>query len=497
MMAYDGRIQGRTDIFKEGSNRPEDAAYIAAYIAPSLGQPPSVVASAYLQSQRNVQTVLGRQIGTSLHKEHKPDHRAVCRIRGETALLTALRSTSSTDALFTLARIYDAAHIALCKNYVAAKKGKSHNVELLRDPCVDISRLTGELSENPRKRHDDIDLGAREGEPNVLHATWTPVCSMSFDQLPILQSLSALLPGEVSPGREYAGIGGGGGSDIISASLLGHLLRRSGKEMNLLISTRTWRTGSQGKVGTQLGIKREVHQHGGPAMLGGKPVEGTYRITSDTSTEGRDLETVPIQHHKHVYLVLDQAEETQSIAENDTADLPYQFRAVLSQGRNLDTVIVVDTGGDVFGGDFPGFSTPDQDVRVQCAVAQLRDSYPNLVTAILAPGVDAPADAPEKAKLAGGKVYKLTPEESALLLDILCQEYQMNGSNPDRYGKTNLCLQAALRGQQGWTCLDLPAHVVDTWENPWSCFAYIRECMRDIIFMPLLQLLPLIDSRPI
>jgi hypothetical protein len=34
---------------------------------------------------------------------------------------------------------------------------------------------------------------------------------------------------------------------------------------------------------------------------------------------------------------------------------------------------------------------------------------------------------------------------------------------------------------------------VNTWENPWSSFAYIRECMSDIILMPLKDLLPLID----
>jgi len=306
-----------------------------------------------------------------------------------------------------------------------------------------------------------------------------------------------LLPGEKSAAVEYAGVGGGGGSDIVSASLLGHLLRRAGKEMNLLVSTRTWRTGSQGKKGSKLGVKREIRQHGGPAMLGGNIVGGTYRITQETQSEGRDLETVPIRKHEDVFIVLDQGEEIGDIAEEDKATLLSQFRAVLAQRRPVDTVIVVDTGGDVFGGNSPNFATPDQDIRVQRAMSQLSDAYPNLVTAVLAPGVDAPNDAPEKAQKAGGKVYRPTNDEKTMLLDLMVREYEMDGSSPDRFGKTALCLQERLKGKLGWTSLNLPEHVVNTWENPWSSFVFIRECMSDIILMPLMDLLPLIDPTPL
>ena len=220
---------------------------------------------------------------------------------------------------------------------------------------------------------------------------------------------------------------------------------------------------------------------------------GTYRIKEETYSEGRDLETVPIHRHRDIFIVLDQGEETEEIPEEEKAELTVQFRAVLAQRHPLDTVIVVDTGGDVFGSNSPGFSTPGQDIRVQRAIARLSDVYPNLVTAVLAPGVDAPSDAPEKAEKAGGKVYKPKPEEQALLLALLTREYQMDGSNPSRFGKTSSCLQARLRGERGWTSLNLPKHVVDTWENPWSSFAYIRECVSDIILMPLRELLPLID----
>jgi hypothetical protein len=400
---------------------------------------------------------------------------------------------SLMQAFFTLARVYDAGHIAICENYASAKRGQPYNAGLLSDPCLDVSQLTDGILEDSQKIHDDIEAISSDEDPRILRAIWAPVAAMSFDNLPILKSLSALLPGEMSASREYAGIGGGGGSDVISASLLGHLLRLHGKEMDLVVSTRTWRTGSQGNKGSKLGVEREIHKHGGPAILNDKLVGGTYRIKEETYSEGRDLETVPIHHHKDIFIVLDQGEETKDIPENEKAELPEQFRAVLAQRHPLDTVIVVDTGGDVFGGNSPGFSTPDQDIRVQRAIAHLSDVYPNLVTAVIAPGVDAPVDAPDKAEKAGGKVYKPTPDEQTLMLDLLAREYQMDGSNPNRFGKTTLCLQARLRGQRGWTSLNLPQHVVNTWDNPWSSFAYIRECMSDIIFMPLKDLLPLID----
>jgi hypothetical protein len=119
----------------------------------------------------------------------------------------------------------------------------------------------------------------------------------------------------------------------------------------------------------------------------------------------------------------------------------------------------------------------------------------NLVTAVVTPGVDAPSDAPQKAFSAGGKVYKPTEDEKGMLLDLLANKYKMDGSDPSRFGKTTLALQARLRGVVGWTSLDLPEHVVDTWENPWNSFVYIRECMSDIILMPTTQLLPLIEPK--
>ncbi|KAK7917886.1 hypothetical protein LTR80_012145 [Exophiala xenobiotica] len=305
---------------------------------------------------------------------------------------------------------------------------------------------------------------------------------MTFDHLPKLQSLSSLLPGEQASSHRYAGVGGGGGSDVISASLLGHLLQRHGKQMDVLISTRTWATGSQG-------VKREVYNHDGPAMgVGGRPVSGTFRVASNTYTEGRDLEALLVRHHEMIYLVLDQAESKSDIPEADRVTLEEQFGVILAQpGPLVQTVLTVDTGGDVFGADWTGSSTPEQDLRVQKAMTFLKASY-NLVTAVVAPGIDAPEDAPVKAANADGVVYRPTPEERMMLLDLLINDYRMDGSDPRYFGKTNLALQAGLKGVLGWTSVDLPDFVVDTWDNPWSSFVYIRECMSDVVLMSTVQL---------
>ncbi|KAK5044371.1 hypothetical protein LTR84_011321 [Exophiala bonariae] len=469
---------------------------LSEVLADLLGVSLSEISGSLAESPPNVKVILSRQLGGRSQKPensvNSPD-RPVCQILGEHEFLKAINTTALARRLFTLARVYDAGHMVICKYLASAKRGKAHDADLLNQPCLDIGALSQGILNSSHTIEDDIDVSLSESRPEVLCATWSAVPVMSFSHLPRLHSLSNILPGEQSASREYAGVGGGGGSDVISASLLGHLLRRSGKEMNLLISTRTWRTGSQGAKGSKMGVKREIHKHGGPAYSHGKMVSGTYRVTKNTYSEGRDLETIPIDHHEDIFIVLDQGEESNDIPEDEKTDLALQFEAVLAARSRIDTVVIVDTGGDVFGGNSPGFSTPDQDVRAQRAAASLSHLYRKLVTAVLAPGVDAPLDAEAKAEKAGGMVYHPTAEEQDLLLDLLVREYQMDGSNPSRFGKTSLCLQAALRGERGWTSLNLPRHVIDTWDNPWSSFTFIRDCMTDIILMPLTRLLPLID----
>ena len=465
------------------------------YLAAELGQPREAVRDAFANSASNVRVVLRRQISNTGNDNDvtKP----IARLLGIDDFFAALQTLSLPSALFTLARLYDEIHITVCRAQSKASKASKNEapngVSEATSYSVDIRALADSLKKDQGRTNDHILI--TPGKDRQLQAEWYAVRQMSFDNLPRLKDLADLLPGETASAHAYGGIGGGGGSDVISASLIGRLLRLHGKEMDLLLSTRTWAIGSVGGKGSVMGAKREIYDHGGPARYKGKAVPGTYLVTSKTRTEGRDLEPVPVEYHKSIYIILDQSQSRDEVPVSERADLSDQYRAALSQ-IDIQTVIVADTGGDVFGADSKVVSTVDQDLRVQKAMSALAKSY-NLITAVMAPGVDAPADAPEKALKCGGKVYKPTEKERAMLLDILVREYHMDGSEPDkypgRYGKTSLALQARLRGAEGWVSLQLPEHIVDTWTNPWSSFVYIRPCMSDIILMPLMGLLPLID----
>lgn len=516
-MPEDFTVQIATDMFEQPHSTeritwpspqkkrpPQD---VVDYLCERLEADTAELRSALNAAPRNVRTVLRRHITSiTIRNENRP----VCRFHGEQHLFRALIPLERQLALLTLARVWDEGHIRLCKTTSAKRDGKPYNAEFLRNPCIDLRSLVDDIEDDQDSVNGKIKLVQTNDGLMPLRAAWELCSRMTFDELPRLDSLADTLPGEVSQNSEYAGIGGGGGSDVISASLLGRLLELHKKRMNLLVSTRTWATGSQGKEGDVIGIKRQVYNHAGPAQYQGKPVAGTFRIGPNTYAEGRDLETIPLRYHKEIYMVLDQGESTKDIPENERVNLEDQFNAVLTESDKTlvvvntggNVVLSVDTGGDVFGTDGTGGTTPDQDLRVQKALSGLplvksstgAPQPRSLVTAVVAPGVDAPNDAPLKAKLAGGKVYKPNAKEREMFLDTLA-EYEMDGNNPKRFGKTTLALQECLRGKEGWTSLNLPEHVVNTWENPWSSFVYIQKCMSDIIFMPTKALLPLISPN--
>jgi hypothetical protein len=472
-------------------------ALVYRYFARLLNHDIVRVEQAYNAVAQNVQVVLRRQCENTKTKTETGE-RKLCELINERKLAKSLKAFDLTTALFTLARIYDEAHITLCQGRSAARRGRPHDEKFRLHPKIDLEPLAQGLLKNKSVIEGQIILESPlEGHGAAYTAQWKPVPHMNFNDLPSLSSLAGALPGENGPARSYAGIGGGGGSDIISASLLGHLLRGHGKQMELLVSTRTWATGSQGKEGTKMGIKREIYNHSGPAKTpNGEAVAGTFAVNGDTSSEGRPLESIPVANFSQVFIVLDQGESKAEIPDSERADLKDQLHAVIAQATtSIDTVAIVDTGGDVFGIDAGRTSTPDQDLRVQQAMSQLSDY--NLMTAVIAPGVDAPDDAPQKALKAGGAVYRPTEAERAMLLKLLRDDYKMDGSVPGRFGKTTMALQARLKGVRGWTSLDLPSHIVNTWDNPWSSFVYIRECMSDIILMPTKDLLPLIENDTI
>ena len=71
-------------------------------------------------------------------------------------------------------------------------------------------------------------------------------------------------------------------------------------------------------------------------------------------------------------MILDQSLASENVPSTERATLHEQFEAALAQGDE-QTVIVVDTGGDVFGADNEVFSTVDQDLRVQKVMSGFRE----------------------------------------------------------------------------------------------------------------------------
>ncbi|KAL9109362.1 MAG: hypothetical protein Q9227_005992 [Pyrenula ochraceoflavens] len=400
------------------------------------------------------------------------------------------------SAFVIIARLYDAAYIAHCRYRKGREKETPLNHTAAVGQGVDITSLLQGI-------HTDQDIvSARivvSEDGDKLLAKWEPIRPAEFSSLPHIQSLSEISKDLGQP----IVIAGGGGSDIISASLVQHLLSRSQESQRTpdqststeaieahqkaghLISTRTRLTGSQGKPGSKIGEERKVFSSGGQATLHGHPVPDTYKILPETEISGRALETVPLSRHNSVYLILDQTGHENSLPPEQRTDLTTQYQAVISTITDTSStnpsIISIDTGGDVL---HP--SPTSQDHRVQLALASLPTSIdPSsspLLTLILSPGVDSPPNALSTASSANAHFYPLhtNPSEKTLLLDLL-KEYRMDGSDPTRFGKTSLCFQKALRGELGWQVLELPEHVVMTGENPWAVFEWIEEGMAGVV----------------
>lgn len=516
---------------------------------------------------RNVRFVLLRH-----HDPLNSDLEPLIELRHEEEFLhtlqKALEGRPLARVLFHLARVYDEIWLTIFQNRTRARQGKAHKAEFLTSIIVvELEELAQKLEHDPSRIQNGVNICLKgrlqeqlEAKPRALVvASWHPPASNDFSDIPILPSLSSILPGEDylhgSPSRKaLAGVGTGGGSDVISASLLGHLFRAStGRDMDLLISTRMWRTGSQGGPGSgQIGTKRNISDHGGHAYgPDSKPVPGTYRVTPSTTSDGRDLETIPLEKHKDVWIVLDQGDEadqnqgnhvdksTNTIPGSEKTTLSEQLQAIIlplmSVGdHSIGTVIAVDTGGDVFaslGGPSTLFSTPDQDERTILALTQgmrLRHVKPDLMEkvgfedenesrvcltlAVLCPGLDSPPNMPWSVQhLLRGVRYIPTSAERKLMIHLLTDEYHMDGSDPSRFGKSSLCLLEALRRMdaredrarqeavsvQGsaegdshgeWVSLPLPEHVIQTRDNPWGSFAWVTDGMAEIIFVDMKRL---------
>lgn len=263
------------------------------------------------------------------------------------------------------------------------------------------------------------------------------------------------------PGEKLAFIGGGGGSDCVQAAVLAEL---TGKPA-CVVSIRTGKTSSQDANGA-MNETRSVSNHGGEVE------SGVFRINPDTQGSGRFLEHLPASRWP-TYLVVDSKD----------GRLRAQMQAAIDDFGGVDTVVDVDTGGDCLFRTSMGdcvISTPDQDLESLVAVSGLEAS--NLLSCVIAMGVDSPDYADEILQLARAETVHFTPSERDLILSLY-REFELDGSNPDRYGKTPFAWQAALRGERGRIRLPLPDHLVNHPTNPWDPYVEITPEMAGAFVM--------------
>lgn len=281
------------------------------------------------------------------------------------------------------------------------------------------------------------------------------------------------------PGKQQAYIGIGGGSDCVQAAILAIL---SGNPA-CVISIRRNKLGSQ-TAKDDVGGKRTVENHGGEVGGAGSNI---FRITPETTGSGRFLEFLPA-YHLPTYLVID----------SQDGKLTDQIQTVLDDFGAADTVIAIDTGGDALyrteqAEDVVGKTTPDQDISSLLAISKLKG--PRLYSGIVAKGVDTPPYADDILKAAEARYVTLSDAQIETVLGLY-EMFELDGSNPDRYGKTPFAWQAALKGQTGQVRIPLPDHAVNHPTNPWNPIVNVDADTAGIYVMELPKHVAAISQTP-
>lgn len=260
-------------------------------------------------------------------------------------------------------------------------------------------------------------------------------------------------------------IGVGGGSDGIQAAQLAQILKGHGSSVKFVISVRTAKTQSLSASGAQ-GEERTVNNHGGEIF------RGVFKVLPSTSGSGNFMENLPAADVP-MFIVTDYQDGT----------LLKQIQSVIQNVGGVQEIVTVDTGGDSLystaGTTSNAKATPDQDLRVLSSLTGL--NMP-VTSAVIAVGIDSPANAAEVLQKAKAQRYSPTSNETLAIL-AKYRAWKMDGASNSR--KTALAWQAALMGQIGLQSLNIPSRYVLDAKNPWSPFVRINESMRDIVFMNL------------
>lgn len=320
---------------------------------------------------------------------------------------------------------------------------------------VMISKIATKSGENPNELQKSNLVLQKIGEDYEVSST--PISQITTENK---ESLS-----EISFGKTVT-IGMGGGSDCVQAAILAKMLQQNGTPCNSVISIRTNRTSSQ-DINGNMGQERTVKE---PARIIDNDI---YLISSETTGSGRFLENVPA-NDLDVYLITDR----------EDGNLKEKIEKALQDIGDVKTLIGVDTGGDLL---YPieeslnqSITTPDQDRRVLEAINSIQGL--NKKSCIIATGIDSPECADDILKSADASYIELDEEIRKKILEIYTN-WNMNGENEKRFGKTPLAWQQALKNKIGVVCLDIPTRYVLDKNNPWIPFVNIQSATKGMFLM--------------
>lgn len=342
---------------------------------------------------------------------------------------------------------------------IIAKKNSDKN----KSTCVIYLNQLEKLSKSPTKLLNYSYTIITLGNDYVLKCTKLENIKVknSIEDLSILKENSLL-------------VALGGGSDCLQATMLGKYILNNCKN---IISVRTAKT--------ILGTKRNVTNI--KKQIG----NGVFLCGENTKLGGRFFENLPCQIGMNCYLIL--VDDYQNLFEQIKCVIDY-----ISNEINITNIIGVDTGGDLIYPNNKSIlnqeSTPDQDRMVMETLLRFENLGYKIYTSIIAVGIDSPNGITSKIlNKANAKVYTLKDEEK---INILSQykEWNIDGSDKNKFGKTALIWQSALNQNQGLITVNIPLDNVLSKNNPWISTIRITEIMQKIILMNGLECIKAINK---
>ncbi len=467
------------------SNPQDIAELLVEYIAKLLGASIDRVRHSYERLEPGFHQVFKRELSLKHDDLTCNDHRGKRpqQLLGHEKLVQAV--ADPTDALKLLARLLEKGRVEAVRAANMAEKGQ-HAIHPLE---IDVSNLITQAEVSSRQdvelRHSGQGMAASWKDP--LH-----ICLKNVQEITSLKDLHYHPNlGLRQPLESCTFLGGGGGSDVIQAAAVAKLFLRANPKTKVpaVISLRALLSKS-----TSAGEKRSVWHKDDPKHNLLDSSNGDLKIEPHHRGNARFVEDAIVDHFDNVRLVVD----------DKSQDEQRRKRYEGAIGEDVDSIVVVDTGGDVLGG-MDAYSikkTPDQDRRTQLATAQIAAAKNlNAIVAIAAIGVDAPPDAQRKLEASDAVHYRFTEEDKKYLKDLY-SKWHFDGAPenlkryPEHYGKTPFAMLASFDlqpGQRGaFRALPLPASVINDFDNPWACITWIAPEMGCMILVNQAKLLSVI-----